>query len=68
MNRDKGIYNLSHMYDPVIRKKVNIKKTSGTGSGEHFSHLSSAGSSQQQLYSPDEAGLLLQFAKLSTKM
>ena len=48
MNRDKRIYNLSHIYDPVIQEEVNIKKTSRTGSGEKFSHHSSVGSLQQQ--------------------
>ena len=39
MNRDEGIYNLSHVYDPVIQEQINIKKSSGTGSGESFPPL-----------------------------
>ena len=50
MNRDEEIYNLSHVYDPVIQEKVDIKKASGTGNGENFSRHSSAGSSQQQAW------------------
>ena len=52
MNRDEGICNLSHVYDPVIQDEVNIKNTFGTGSDRTFSRHSAAGS-QQQL--PDEA-------------
>ena len=48
MNRDEGIYNLSHVYDPVIQEEVNVKKTFGTGSGGKFSRHSAAGSQQQQ--------------------
>ena len=48
MNRDEGIYNLSHVYDPVIQEEVNIKKTFGTESGGKFSRHSAAGSQQQQ--------------------
>ena len=29
MKRDKGAYNLSHVYDPVIQGEVKVKKTSG---------------------------------------
>ena len=36
MNRDEGIYNLSHVYGPVIQEEVNITKTFGTGNGENF--------------------------------
>ena len=43
-----GIYNLSHVYDPVIQEEVNVKKTFGTGSGGKFSRHSAAGSQQQQ--------------------
>ena len=27
MNRDEGIYNISHVYDPVMQEKNNTKKT-----------------------------------------
>ena len=43
-----GIYNLSHVYDPVIQEEVNVKKTFGTGSGGKFSRHLAAGSQQQQ--------------------
>ena len=48
MNRDEGIYNLSHVYDPVIQEEANIKTTFGTRSGGKFSRHSAAGSQQQQ--------------------
>ena len=52
MNRDEGINNLSHVYDPVIQEEVNIKKTFAPEVVEIFS-------ATQQLdhnnNSPDEA-------------
>ena len=48
MNKDEGIYNLSHVYDPVIHEEVDIKKNFGTRSDGKFSRHSAAGSQQQQ--------------------
>ena len=53
MNRDEGIYNLSHVYDPVIQEEVNIKNISGTGSGEKFSPTQQLDHHNNN--SPDEA-------------
>ena len=30
MNRDEGIYNVSHVYDPVLKMVINTTKISGT--------------------------------------
>ena len=57
MNRDEGIYNLSHVYDPVIQDEVNIKNTFGTGSDRKFSRHSAVGS-QQQHYQTKQTALV----------
>ena len=64
MKRDKGIYNLSYFYDPVINEEINIKKNYGTRSGGKFFRHSAAGSSLQQVLRKQIA----QSGKLSTKM